>query len=82
MRTNKEGRLLSQTHFHTAAGEGIELVLSILSPGTSTRVLAYNRTLFAHHKLYTFTFTPFGGLDSTAHTAQRRRFFDSIVVKP
>jgi hypothetical protein len=79
---NKSNRLLSQTHFHTPAGEGVELVLSVNSPKTSTPVLVYNRTLLAHRKTYTLTFTPYTELDSAGHTIQRRRFFNSITVKP
>jgi hypothetical protein len=78
-----DNRLLSRTRFNTPAGEGIELVVRTSSPETHTPLLVYNRTLFAHHRVYTFTFTPYEALlDSTAHTAQRRRFFDSITVKP
>lgn len=76
-------QLLSRTRFHTPAGEGVEFVLRISSPITHTPLLVYNRILLAHHRLYNFNFTPYEALlDSTAHTAQRRRFFDSISVKP
>lgn len=78
-----DNRLLSRTKFHTPGGEGIEFVMRVSSPTTHTPVLIYNRTLLAHHRAYTFTFTPYEALlDSTAHAAQRRRFFDSITVKP
>lgn len=76
-------RLLSRTRFHTPAGEGVELVLRISSAKTHTPLLSYNRILLAHHRVYSFNFIPYEALlDSTAHTAQRRRFFDSITVKP
>jgi hypothetical protein len=78
-----DNRLLSRTSFNTPAGEGIELVMRTSSPETHTPLLVYNRTLFAHHRVYTFTFTPYEALlDSTAHTEKRRRFFNSITVKP
>lgn len=76
-------QLVSRTRFHTSAGEGVELVVRLSSPITHTPLLVYNRILLAHHRLYNFNFTPYEALlDSTAHTAQRRRFFDSISVKP
>jgi hypothetical protein len=76
-------RLLSRTRFHTPAGEGVELVLRVSTPKTHTPILVFNRILLAHHRLYNFNFTPYEAiLDSTAHTEQRRRFFDSITVKP
>jgi hypothetical protein len=78
-----DNRLLSRTRFHTPAGDGVEFVMRVSSPTTHTPVLVFNRTLLAHHRAYTFTFTPYEALlDSTAHAAQRRRFFDSIIVKP
>lgn len=79
----KDNRLLSRTRFSTPAGEGVELVVRISSPITHTPLLVYNRILLAHHHLYNFNFTPGEALlDSAAHTEQRRRFFDSIIVKP
>jgi hypothetical protein len=79
----KDKHVLSRTRFHTPAGDGVELVMQLSSPTTHTPVLVYNRILFAHQRVYTFTFTPNEALlDSVAHNAQRRRFFDSITVKP
>lgn len=78
-----DNRLLSRAKFYTPAGEGVEFVMRINSPLTHTPVLVYNRVLLAHHQAYAFTFTPSEALlDSTAHTEQRRRFFDSITIKP
>lgn len=79
----KGNRLLSRTRFHTPDGEGVELVVQISSPTTHTPLLVYDRILLAHHRLYNFNFTPYELLlDSMAHNEQRRRFFDSITIKP
>jgi hypothetical protein len=81
LRVNQGSRLLSKTMFNTPVGVGIAVKVAIISPNTGSPELVYNRTLLTKHRTYAFTFSP-SDEDTTAGAAQRRRFFDSITVKP
>ncbi|MFD2719704.1 hypothetical protein ACFST9_13330 [Hymenobacter monticola] len=81
---HEHGTLLAQSPFPTAGGEGVEFAYRHVSRGSGKPVLAVARHLLVGTTSYGFTFTPRDQQDSTGTSgnAQRRRFFDSIVVKP
>jgi hypothetical protein len=74
-------RLLSKTTFHTPAGEGVEYAFSALASKTGKREVLYTRMLLVSHKNYVLGFA-IDQQDSVASDEQRRRFFNSITVKP
>jgi hypothetical protein len=76
-----KGRLLRKTSFSTPAGKGVDVVFSMISSATGKQEVLYNRSLFAHHKTYSFGFL-LDNEDSIASNEQHRRFFNSIIVKP
>lgn len=81
---NEKAQTLSLTDFPTSVGEGIEYKYKAIHRGTGKRVIKYVRYLVVDSIGYSLAFTPADKLDSTgtAGNVQRRRFFDSITVKP
>jgi hypothetical protein len=81
---NEKGQLLVLTHFATSAGAGIEYKYKSVHRATGKHVIKYGRSLLADSVAYALNFLPTDNQDSTgmAGNAQRRRFFNSITVKP
>ena len=81
---NEQGRLLARTPFPTAGGEGVEFKYNAMHRGTGKRVIKYLRYLVVDSVSYSLNFIPADRQDSLglAGNEQRRRFFDSIAVKP
>lgn len=81
---NESGQLLLITPFPTPAGAGIEYKYKAIHKGTGKRVIKYTRFLLADSVGYSLNFTPADRQDSlgVAGNEQRRRFFNSITVKP
>jgi hypothetical protein len=80
----EEGHLLSRTFFATAGGSGVEYKYRGRHQGTGKQVIKYGRSLLLGAVGYSFAFVPADRVDSLglAGNEQRRRFFDSIMVKP
>jgi hypothetical protein len=81
---NESGQLLAVTSFPTTGGASMEYQYKGLHKGTGKRVIKYGRTLLVDSINYTLNFIPADSLDSLglAGAEQRRRFFNSITVKP
>jgi len=81
---NEKGQLLSRTPFPTAGGAGLELKYKGVHQLTGKRIIKYVRTLVLDSIGYSLIFIPTDRLDSLglAGNEQRRRFFNSITVKP
>lgn len=81
---NEQGRLLARTPFPTTGGVGMEFKYNGVHRGTGKRVIKYTRYLVLDSIGYSLNFIPADRLDSLglAGNEQRRRFFNSIVVKP
>jgi hypothetical protein len=77
------GALLERTAFKTAAGEGIEIKYKAFDKRLGKQAIRYCRSLLAGKTSYSFNFIT---LDSdttgTSGAEQRRRYFNSITVKP
>lgn len=82
LRANPGSLLLKRTTFPSLAGNGVEVIASVIFKEKGTRALVFNRTLVVADKSYSFTFNPKGEQDSITGSAQRRRFFHSITVIP
>ncbi len=81
---NRHGELLSSTPFPTAGGAGMEFKYRGVHQGTGKRVISYTRSLVLDSITYTLNFLSTDKADSLglAGAEQRRRFFNSIAVKP
>lgn len=81
---NESAQLLSITPFPSAGGAGIEYKYKGLHKGTGKRVIKYGRVLLLDSIGYTLSFIPTDQQDSLglAGAEQRRRFYNSITVKP
>jgi hypothetical protein len=81
---NRQGQLLSSTPFSTAGGAGMEFKYRGIHQGTGKRVISYTRSLVLDSITYALNFIPTDKTDSLglAGAEQRRRFFNSIMVKP
>lgn len=80
---SQKGVLVATSHFATAGGPGIEIKYKGLQPGTNKMVVKYTRALLVGKINYSFNFVPKDKQDATGASGneQRRRFFDSVVVK-
>jgi hypothetical protein len=76
--------LLKRTSFQTAGGDGIEIKYTALNARTGRRRVRYMRSLVVDSIGYNFIFRPANLSDSLGLVdyTQRRRFFNSITVKP
>jgi hypothetical protein len=81
---NESAQFLSVTPFPTAGGAGMEYKYKGLHKGTGKRVIKYGRVLLVDSISYMLNFIPTDRQDSLglAGAEQRRRFFNSITVKP
>lgn len=81
---HEHGTLVAQSPFPTAGGEGLEITYRHLRRGTGKPVLTVARHLLVGTTSYGFYFVSLDQQDSTGTSgnAQRRRFFESIEVKP
>ncbi|TGE04765.1 hypothetical protein [Hymenobacter fodinae] len=79
-----DGVLLERATFPTSAGTGIEVKTRARHKGTGKLVVKYSRSLLANGVGYAFNFIPRDLADTAgiSGNAQRRRFFDSIEIKP
>ena len=79
-----QGELVTRTSFPTAGGDGCEIKYRGSHPLTQRRIIKYLRYLVVDSIGYSFQFLPANPYDSLglAGAAPRRRFFNSIVVKP
>jgi hypothetical protein len=77
-----QGNLRKRTSFSTPTGNGVEVLLDAVVPNVGKHVLTGVRLLLAGHQSFAFTAVPYAETDTSLATAQRRRFFDSITVKP
>lgn len=79
-----QGELLTRTAFPTAGGAGCEVKYKGTHPLTQRRIVKYLRYLVVDSVGYSFQFLPANPYDSLglAGAEQRRRFFNSITVKP
>jgi hypothetical protein len=79
-----KGELLTRTSFLTDGGAGCEVKYKGTHPLTQQRVIKYLRYLVVDSVGYSFQFLPANAYDSLgiAGAEQRRRFFNSITVKP
>jgi hypothetical protein len=80
----EHAHLLKHSYFHTAGGSGAEIMYTAWDAVARQRRVLYMRCLELDSITYNFIFRPTDKLDSTgtAGAADRRRFFDSITVKP
>ena len=72
--------LLSRKPFSTSAGEGVAVTYRLAATQDSKAMIVFSRTFVAKRSSYTLTFLQADG-DTTSGVA-RRRFFNSITVKP
>lgn len=82
--TDTHSRLLSRTTFLTAGIDGVELKLRSIDNVTGSPTIRYMRSIVLGSFGYDLLFqsaTPNDSVDSVCN-AQRRRFFNSITVKP
>ena len=81
---SQKGVLVATSPFATAGGPGIEIKYKGLQLGTNKMVVKYTRALLVGKINYSFNFIPKDKEDATGTSGneQRRRFFDSVVVKP
>lgn len=81
---NESAQLLSVTPFPSAGGAGIEYKYKGLHKGSRKRVIKYGRVLLLDSIGYTLNFVPTDQQDSLgiAGAEPRRRFYNSITVKP
>jgi len=81
---DERGQLVSRTSFPTAGGTGVEIKYRALSQFTGKRAIKYMRFLLVDSIGYSLLFQPTDKQDSLglAGAEQRRRFFNSITVKP
>lgn len=77
-----QGNLRKRTSFSTPAGNGVEVLLDAVVPKVGKHVLTGVRLLLVGHQSFAFTAVPYAETDTSLATTQRRRFFDSITVKP
>jgi len=79
-----KSELLTRTSFPTAGGAGCEIKYKGSHPVTQRRIIKYLRYLVVDSVGYSFQFLPANPYDSLglAGAEQRRRFFNSITVKP
>jgi hypothetical protein len=84
LRSVQKGHLLNTTFFSTNGGTGCEIQYRGTSRYTHRRVVSVVRLLAVDSCCYSFSFLPAGPEDSVGVTgaAYRRRFFNSIQVKP
>ncbi|TGD80286.1 hypothetical protein [Hymenobacter wooponensis] len=84
LRSQKDGVLLERTQFTTAAGPGIEVKYRARHNSTGKLTVKYSRSLVASGVGYAFNFIPRDLTDTAgiSGSAQRRRFFSSIQIKP
>ncbi|GAB2941288.1 hypothetical protein GCM10027048_02200 [Hymenobacter coalescens] len=75
--------LLARTPFQTAGGDGIELKMRARHKGTGKLVVKFSRALLVGRIGYTLTFLPLDKADTAgvSGSAQRQRYFNSLVVK-
>ncbi len=73
--------LLARSTFLTPAGKGVEVKFSSRPSSTNQVLIQHLRTILVGRASYTFSFLAHDDNAASA-TAQRRRFFDSITVKP
>ena len=80
---SQKGTLVATSRFATAGGSGIEIKYKGLQLGTNRMAVKYTRALPVGKINYSFNFVPKDKQDATGSSGneQRRRFFDSIVVK-
>ena len=80
---SQKGVLTATSHFATAGGPGIEIKYKGVQLGTNKMVVKYTRALLVGKINYSFNFIPKDKEDATGTSGneQRRRFFDSVVVK-
>lgn len=80
----EHAHLLKHSYFQTAGGSGVEIMYTAWDAVSGQRRVRYMRSLSLDSIGYNLIFRPTDKLDSTgtAGNAQRRRFFDSITVKP
>ena len=81
---SQKGVLVATSPFATAGGPGLEIKYKGLQLGTNKMVVKYTRALLVGKINYSFNFIPKDKEDATGTSGneQRRRFFDSVVVKP
>jgi hypothetical protein len=81
---DERGQLISQTSFPTAGGAGMEIKYKAMSQVTGKKAIKYMRFLLVDSIGYSLLFQPTDKQDSLglASAEQRRRFFNSITVKP
>ena len=81
---NDKGQLVAMTPFPAAGGTAIEYEYKGIHKGTGKRVLKFVRCLVLDSISYTLNFTPTDKLDSLglAGAEQRKRFYNSLTIKP
>jgi len=77
-----QGNLRKRTSFSTPAGKGVEVLIAAVVPTVGKHVLTGVRLLLVGHQSFVFTVVPYAETDISLAAAQRRRFFNSIRVKP
>jgi hypothetical protein len=81
---SERGQLVAQTFFSTAGGEGVEYKYKATERDTGKRTIKFMRCLVVDSIGYSLNFVAADKLDTLglAGNEQRRRFFNSITVKP
>jgi hypothetical protein len=81
---DEHGQPLTRSYFATPAGAGAEFQYKGRHQVTGKQVIKYIRTLVIDSVGYSLNFIPTDQQDSLglAGNAQRRRFFNSLLVKP
>ena len=81
---SERGQLVAQTSFSTAGGAGVEYKYKAMDRATGKRIIKFMRCLVVDSIGYSLNFVAADKLDSLgiAGAEQRRRFFNSITVRP
>jgi hypothetical protein len=81
---DEQGQPITRSYFSTPAGAGLELKYKGRHQVTGKQVIKYIRSLVVDSVGYSLNFIPTDQQDSLgiAGNEQRRRFFNSITVKP
>jgi hypothetical protein len=77
-----QGNLRKRTSFSTPAGNGVEVLIDAVVPNVGKHVLTGVRLLLVGHQSFAFSAVPYAETDTSLATTQRRRFFNSITVRP
>ncbi|MBJ6146403.1 hypothetical protein [Hymenobacter sp. BT559] len=79
--TNQGHTLVQRSTFATPAGDGIDITFRTVPRDASPAKVLYNRCVLVNRTSYILGFMPLSA-DTTDETALRRRYFNSMIIKP